>query len=116
MKKHLFLSFILAFFLFSCGTSQKTGVLQFATPLTENEKVEVLGQGQQVPDGAKLIGTFNYGDSGLTASSNCTYAALIEKATKEARALGANVVYVTKHRDPNMFSTCHAIKGNYYKK
>ena len=111
MKKVLLFSLIFA----SCGTAKKTSILSYATPLPEGAKVEILGKGQIVPEGAKLLGEIKIGDNGLT--TKCDYATVINDATTQARGMGGNILFITEHKEPNMLtSTCHRIKANVYLK
>jgi hypothetical protein len=113
MKK---LSFLLFTFLFlACGVYNNGTVLAPQTPLGANDVIDILGAAQKVPNEAKIIGTFHFGETGLTGAWNCTYEKLVQKAMEQARTLGANIVFIEKHRNPNILSNCHAIQGTYYR-
>ena len=111
MKRILFTVAVIVA-LFGCGTSKKVSVLHYETPTTE--EVQIIGTGQTVPTGAKLLGSISIGDSGFT--TKCTYAEVIKDAITQAQAMGGNILYIKKHREPNMWSTCHRIKCEVYKK
>lgn len=108
--KYFFL-FSLLYFL-SCGTQKDVSVLSPATPLPSDATVEVIGVGQKVPDGAKLLGHVKIGDSGF--STNCTYDKVVSDAQKQARGMGGNLLQITKHKEPNIGSTCHRLECDVY--
>lgn len=110
--KNLLLSLLVFLVSTSCGSTKRVSVLNPATPLTTNAVVEVLGVGQKVPEGAKLLGHVKIGDSGF--SVKCTYADAIAALQVQARAMGSNIVQITKHTEPNMWSTCHRIQADAY--
>lgn len=107
---------ILLLFLLSiaiaCGTQKQNSVLTSATPLPPSTPVEVLGAGQKVPDGAKLLGHTKIGDSGM--STKCTYATVVTQAQNEARGMGGNLIQITKHKEPDLASTCHRLECDVY--
>lgn len=112
MRRISILFFVIVL-LFSCETRKYVSVLNYSEPTTE--KVEVLGAGQIVPEGAILIGNVTVGDTGFTSSGNCTYAKVIQDATTVAQQMGGNVIYIVSHRTPDSNSTCHRINVNVYK-
>lgn len=111
MKK---LVFALIVIVSSCSTSKKVSVLQTHTPFDEKTTVTVISASQKVPDNAKLVGSIKIGDSGFT--TKCTYADVVNDATKQARAMGANLIQIIKHKEPNpLTSTCHRIECEVYR-
>ena len=97
----------------SCSTTKKVSILEYSTPLPENTIVDVIGIGQKVPEGARLLGHVKIGDSGF--SVNCTYDKVIASAQTQARSIGGNLLQITKHKTPNILtSTCHRIEGDVY--
>lgn len=113
MKKVLI---FLAVALMACQTSKKVSVLQTSTPLAQDAKVEVIGKGQQVPSGAKLLGHIKIGEGGATPAKNCTYDRVIADAQSQARAMGGNLIQVTQHKEPSIWTTtCHRIWCDVYK-
>ena len=84
-----------------------------ATPLPAGTEVQVLGLGQSVPAGAKIIGSVKIGD-GNTMAKNCTYTRVVADAQEQARGLGGNVLQITKHKQPDLWSTCHRLWADVY--
>ncbi len=103
---------ICVLFFAACGTTKKTSILQVSTPLAPDATVEVLGAGQKIPDGAKLLGQIKIGDSGV--SVKCSYDKVIADAQSQSRAMGGNIMQITWHKEPDMLSTCHRIKADIY--
>ena len=99
--------------LLSCATTKYTNVLIYSPPVDNNASVEIIAQGQIVPKNAVLLGSVNIGDSGFT--TNCSYQQVVNDMLKQARAMGGNLVYITKHEQPDARSTCHRISVNVYK-
>ena len=110
MKKIIFL--LTGLLLAACSTSKHTSVINYATPLPAGTHVEVIGIGQQVPDGAKLLGSISVGDSGFT--TQCSYQEVIRDAINMARDMGGNVLQITQHKEPNLICDCHRIKADVY--
>lgn len=111
MRNYLFIVFAIAT-LVSCSTSKKNTVLEYRTPLSANEKVQILGVGQTVPSSAKLIGNLKIGDTGF--SKKCGYSEIIRQAQTQARSIGGNILFITEHKEPSFRSTCHQIAANVY--
>lgn len=95
------------------NTSKKASVFYPSTPLPAETPVEVIGLGQKAPEGATLIGSLKIGD-GWTRTKFCTYDRVIADAQVQARGMGGNLIQITEHRDPDMWSTCHRIKADVY--
>lgn len=110
MKQIIFLLFTLV--LAACSTSKQTSVLNYATPLPAGTQVEVIGLGQKVPNGAKLLGSISVGDSGFT--TQCSYQEVIRDAINMSRNMGGNVLQITEHKEPNIWCDCHRIKADVY--
>ena len=111
MKK-VFLFLFISLVLISCGTSKTTSVLNYSTPLPAGTPVEVIGIGQKLPNDVKFIGSISVGDSGFT--SNCSYQEVINDAMSLARGMGGNIVQITSHKEPDIWSTCHRFKADVY--
>lgn len=111
MKKILSLLFLSLIF-FSCSTSKQTSVLNYSTPLPAGTQVEIIGLGQKVPNGAKLLGSISVGDSGFT--TQCSYQEVIRDAINMSRNMGGNVLQITEHKEPNIWCDCHRIKADVY--
>ena len=111
--KQVFFILGTSIFLLGCGTTQYRNVLTYSAPLENNAPVEIIAQGQNVPINAKLLGSVNIGDTGFT--TKCSYQQVVSDMLKQARAMGGNLVYITKHQPPDEKSTCHRISVNVYK-
>lgn len=111
MKKNIFI-LLLGIVFISCSTSKRTNVLNYATPLPIGTPVEVIGLGQKLPNNVKFIGSISIGDSGFT--TKCSYQEVINDAINLARGMGGNIVQITEHKEPDLWSTCHRIKADIY--
>lgn len=112
MKQSCF--FCLLILIFSCGPAKKVAVASVATPLPAGTQVEVMGQGQKIPYGAKFLGKLSVVDGGF--STKCTYDVVLSNAQNQARGMGGDIVQITKHKEPSVWSTCHQIWCDVYKK
>ena len=56
---------------------------------------------------------FQVKDGGL--STKCSYEAVKALAIKQARKIGGNCIVLLEHRKPDLWSTCHRIKGKIYR-
>lgn len=110
MKKTLII--VTAFLLVSCGANVKSNFTEKLTPLTIEDKVAFLDLQNQVPDGAKKIGSTRFGDSGF--STDCGFDTNLISARKLARTNGANIVKVVKKSTPDLWSTCYRITVEFY--
>lgn len=112
MKNALY--FLLALVLFAgCDTKKMTNVLTYRAPYGGN--VEIKGLGEAVPPESTFLGSVSVGESGFTRAKNCTYQAVINDAVYLARSMGGNLLVITEHREPNVWSsTCHQIAANVY--
>lgn len=110
-----YLTFLFIICLVSCSTKKTIGIANFATPLSSDAPVEVLGLGQKLPENVKLIGQIKIGDSGFT--TNCGYDKVLKDAISQARSLGGNILQITEHKEPSILgSSCHRIKADVYLK
>jgi len=82
-------------------------------PLDYKEEVRVFGIEEEIPFNAEKLGTIKVGDSGF--SVNCNYATVLDKAKTESRKVGGNVLKITKHKRPDLWSSCHRITADVYK-
>lgn len=110
MKKLAYLSILL--FLIGCAPRVIVDVDEKFPIIDALEEVIVFNLTDEVPAGAKLIGTIKVGDSGFTA--DCDYQTIIEMAKFEAKKNGANLLKVVDHQTPDLKSTCHRITANIY--
>jgi hypothetical protein len=98
----------------SCGTMKTVSIINYSTPIDTKQAVEVMGIGQQIPSNYKLLGSIKIGDGGFT--TKCSYAEVITDAQIQARAMGGNVLVITKHKEPDAWSSCHRINADVYLK
>lgn len=110
MKKTIFLLFVLV--LAACSTAKHTSIINYATPLPAGTPVEVRGIGQDIPEGAKLLGSISVGDSGFT--TQCSYQEVLNDALDMARNMGGNLIQITEHKEPDILCDCHRIKADVY--
>lgn len=82
-------------------------------PLDYREEVRVFEIEEKIPSDAEKLGTIKVGDSGF--SIKCNYATVIDKAKMESRKVGGNVLKITKHKRPDLWSSCHRITADIYK-
>ena len=111
-KLNMISAICVLFLICGCGTSQKATVINESPPLSGQTKVEVYAERHIVPEGSKLIGKIKIGDTGF--SVNCNYDDVIRAAKEKARAMGGNYLQITKHKTPDLLSTCHRIEANVY--
>ena len=83
-----------------------------------NETVTVLPHGQQIPDNYAMVGIGSYLDSWFTSTREGTYENIIRTAIKDAKAMGATLIYIAyvKGRGYMYDSSCYQITCHFYKK
>jgi hypothetical protein len=86
-------------------------VYSYQKPTTE--EVDVIGVAQTLPENAKLLGEVSIGDSGFT--TKCSYGEVIKQAILQAQQMGGNLLYIKKHKEPDLWSSCHRIQCEVYK-
>jgi hypothetical protein len=112
MKINVFL--IIGSILFtSCAAKLTSSMQKTYAPLDYKEEVRVFEINEQTPPNAEKLGTIKIGDSGF--STNCGYATVLDKAKTESRKVGGNVLKITKHTLPDIWSTCHRITADVLK-
>ncbi len=111
-KLKLFSAFCTLFLVFGCGTSQKVTIINGSHPLSGQTKVGVFAERDIVPQGAVLVGKVEIGDTAF--SVNCNYDDVIRAAQEQARAMGGNYLQITKHKEPDLLSTCHRLEANVF--
>ena len=112
MKKITILLFV-AVLMVSCGISRSRSVLHHYPPT--QEKVEVMGVGQTVPDKYILIGNVSIDCTNFTTAKNGTYAKVVEEASLLAQQMGGTILYIVTHYTPDSDYGCHRINANVYK-
>ncbi|WP_460219139.1 DUF922 domain-containing protein [Psychroserpens sp. MEBiC05023] len=109
IKKSAFLYLILCL---SCAPKLKSNITKTLPPLSNDAIVVVLDaiDDQLIPK--EKIGEIKATDSGL--SENCTYYQNIQNLKSMARASGANLMKIVKHKKPGNWSTCHQLWAHIY--
>ena len=110
MKKYFIIS--ISSLLLSCGASIKSNFTEKLNPLTIENKVAFLDIENNVPEGAKKIGSAKFGDSGF--STDCGFNTNLISARKLARENGANIVKVINKSTPDLWSSCYRITVEFY--
>ena len=54
-----------------------------------------------------------FSDSGF--STDCDFYYNLSKARKRAREIGANIIKITQSKSPDIISSCHRMKLEFYK-
>ncbi|WP_318640749.1 hypothetical protein [Flavobacterium ardleyense] len=96
----------------SCGARVKANITDQRELLTIDDKVAFLEVKHAVPQSAKKVGSAKFGDSGV--STDCNYDSNLVKARKIARANGANIVKIIEVKTPDLWSSCHRMKIDFY--
>lgn len=110
MKKVFLFSICLSFV--SCSSTIRTNMTAKKSSNLEITEVTVLKQDEEVPPSSKKIGSTKFGESGF--SVNCSLDYVLDNARKIAKDYGADVVKITNHKRPNLWSTCHRLTVDYY--
>jgi hypothetical protein len=100
-------------FLASCSAKLTLSMQKTYPPLDYREEVRVFEMNEQTPPNAEKLGTIKVGDSGF--SLNCDYAVALDKAKTAARKVGGNALKITKHKLPDLWSSCHRITAEVLK-
>lgn len=110
MKRIIYLIFV-GTVIFSCSPKVASKISSSYQPLTQSQEIAVIEMSQPHPKNAAVLGSIKIGDSGFT-TKNGTYEAVLNIAKEQARQAGGNVVKITEHKSPDMFSTIHRIKAD----
>ena len=97
---------------FGCSASINTSFQSQKSPLTKADKVAFLDTHHKVPENAQKLGDGKFGDSGF--STDCSFDSNLIKARDIARENGANIVKVKDNSTPDLWSSCHRMKIEYY--
>ena len=113
-KMLFFLLAILFLALQSCSPPIRTNLSgETLRPLQEEDQIIVLEVGEEVPQNSQYLGELKIGDYGF--SKGCSYLEVMDLAKKTARQSGANLIVLTKLKDPSFSSKCYRVKGKLYK-
>lgn len=78
-------------------------------PAQSADSVMIFGPSETPPDHADTVGNIRVTDAGLTAQ--CHYAQVLQKAVERTAASGGNALCINQHLKPDVWSSCHRIKG-----
>ena len=94
----------------SCKPFYYTKIEQTIPISNTEESIQVFGLSAEIPDDAEVLGTVKVGESGFTATKNCTFENVLNTAKERAKAAGGNALKIVYHIPPGK-STCHRIKA-----
>ena len=95
-----------------CNAQVSTQITKSYPATSSDQNISVLQREDTPPENSEYIGMVEVGDNGLTGNSKCTYEAVVELAKEEARKAGGNAIRITKHKTPDLISTCHQITAD----
>lgn len=107
MKINVFFIIASILFLTSCSAKVTLNMQKTYPPLDYTEEVRVFQPDEKVPSNAEKLGIIKSGDSGF--SIKCSYTDVLDKAKTESRKVGGNALKITKHKLPDLWSSCHRI-------
>jgi hypothetical protein len=108
MKRILYFFLGGLIFLNSCSPKITTSITKSYPSLDYRQDILVLDVETPFPDNYEQLGVVKIGDNGF--SKNCDYPTVIEIAKTEARKVGGNVIKITEHLFPDIWSSsCHRI-------
>lgn len=108
--RHLLITICVAI-LSGCSPKITSSFTSYHTPLVKDAEVLVLEIDVPMPENAEVLGQIKIGDTGFT-TKNGNYAAVLNIARDKARQAGGNVVKITEHKSPDLFSSIHRIKAD----
>lgn len=110
MKKLIFLSLIISMVSISCAPKITSTVHQVHPPTDYKQIIIVYGLDDYIPKGVEVIGEIKIGDAGF--STKCGYDYVLDQAKLEARKAGGDAILITRHKKPDIWSTCHRITAD----
>ncbi|WP_267740726.1 hypothetical protein [Myroides injenensis] len=110
MKKLAIIITILLFI--SCSSTINTNITNNQPTLNEKTIVNILKIDEEVPSPSKKVGTGKFGDSAFSVKCSLDY--VLDQARAVAKENGANTIKITRHKRPDLWSTCHRISVEYY--
>lgn len=113
MKNKFYIGGILLFILSSCSPKIVLTKVQEYPPLSQEDTILVVNEGEKIPAPIKLIGQVAVLDKGFT--TRCKYKHVLKIAKEETRKAGGNILQITDHQLPGIASSCHQIAGNILK-
>lgn len=115
MKSALFTLFPLAVVMLmsSCQPAVHMHVANYQEPLGPLENVIITKNATDIPAEAIQVGEVSVTDAGMT--TKCSFEYVIEHARIKARESGGDIILITKHQTPDLWSSCHRIWGIVYR-
>lgn len=110
MKKLVTIITILIFM--SCSSTINTNIINKQPPLNEKTAITILKIDEEVPSPNKKVGTGKFGDSAFSVKCSLDY--VLDQARAVAKENGANIVKITHHKRPDLWSSCHRVTVEYY--
>ncbi|WP_136466305.1 hypothetical protein [Flagellimonas onchidii] len=107
MRKHLSIALFSLFLTSACSPKISSAIIKDYDALKYDQKVVVLELNQKQPVNAEVLGHVKIRDTGF--STKCNYDIVLDKAKLEARRVGGNTIKITKHKKPDLWSTCHRL-------
>lgn len=99
-------------FLFSCGSSVKTKLVNQSTNELENKKVLVIYNEEDLPSKSILLGSIKIGDSGF--STECSKGEVLNNAIEQTKKNNGNILLISEIKEPSYASSCYRLKANIY--
>ena len=111
MKKQiLLLAIIASFLLTACNPRVVTHISKSYPPTAPSEGIAVFSKDTDISTfDAEILGTVVVFDG--VATTNCDSNTVVHFAKKEARKVGGNAIFITRHQQPSFSNTCHKIEG-----
>jgi len=112
MKKIIFFIAIVTTMI-SCSPRLGSAIAYKQPALAPTDIIVVLKQEDNFPNTGIKVGTLSSSDNGF--STHCSYEDVIGKLVEMARQNGANILKITEHKVPDMWSTCDRLKATIYR-
>ena len=106
-------SILLIFAISSCTLKKQVIVKQYYPP-TEGQ-IPIIQTNQALPQNIYRIGSIVVGENGLTPDGKCSYEACMQVIEEESRKVGAQLVYLVRVKEPDLYSTCYNITAELYR-
>ncbi len=111
--KFLFYTGILITLLFACSPKMGSTIMRSQPALADSDFILVLQKEDAFKNDGIEIGSISSTDNGF--STNCTYYDVLDKLKQMARRNGANLIKITKLKNPDEWSTCVRLEASIYK-
>ncbi|TNE72237.1 hypothetical protein EP331_07705 [bacterium] len=113
MKNNLVLFVISVVLLFSC--SHSITKLNYINTKPNNELVEskiLIKRGIHIDDKMVKVGEIKLADSGFSWS--CSELEAVQILKREAKILGADLIFIKSEKYPDFFSSCYRCEAEFY--